>query len=45
MKFTLNDFASFKEIEGMNELNNCSSRKIKLNGDIIEIWDTPIFRL
>ena len=40
IKLTSNDLVSFKEIEGMNELNNCSPIKIKINGNIIEIGDT-----
>ena len=40
---TSNDFVSFKEIEGMTELNNCLPRKIKISGNIIEIGDTSNF--
>ena len=40
LKFTSNDLVSFKEIEGMTELNNCKPRKISINGDVIEIGDT-----
>lgn len=43
LKFTSNDFVSFKEIEGMIELNNCDPRKIRINGEIIEIGDTSQF--
>ena len=38
-----NDLVSFKEIEGMVELNNCSPKKIKINENIIEIDDTSNF--
>ena len=40
LKFTSNDLVSFKEIEGMTELNNCNPRIISINGDVIEIGDT-----
>ena len=40
---TSKDLVSFKEIEGMEELNNCPPRKIKINGNIIEIGDTSNF--
>ena len=40
---TPNDFVSFKEIDGMTELNNCLPRKIKIKGNIIEIGDTSNF--
>ena len=40
IKLTSNDLISFKEIKGMTELNNCSPKKIQINGNIIEIDDT-----
>jgi ubiquitin-activating enzyme E1 len=40
---TSKDLVSFKEIEGMKELNNCPPRAIKINGNIIEIGDTSNF--
>ena len=40
IKLTSNDLVSFKEIEGMTELNNCTPLKIQVNGNIIEIGDT-----
>ena len=40
IKLTSNDLVSFKEIEGMTELNNCTPLKIQANGNIIEIGDT-----
>ena len=43
IKLTSNDLISFKEIEGMTELNNCKPMKIKIDGDIIEIGDTSKF--
>ena len=43
IKLTSNDLVSFKEIEGMTELNNCPPTKIKIKGDIIEIGDTSNF--
>ena len=43
LNLTSNDFVSFKEIEGMTELNNCQPIKIKINGDSIEIGDTSNF--
>lgn len=43
IKLTSNDLVSFKEIEGMTELNNCSPLKIRVNGDIVEIGDTSKF--
>ncbi len=43
LEFTSNDLVSFKEIEGMTELNNCTPRKITINGEIIEIGDTSKF--
>ena len=43
INLTSNDLVSFKEIEGMTELNNCSPIKIRVNGDSIEIGDTSKF--
>ena len=43
IKLTSNDLISFKEIEGMTELNNCPPMKIKISGNIIEIGDTSKF--
>ena len=43
IKLTSNDLISFKEIEGMTELNNCSPINIQINGNIIEIGDTSEF--
>ncbi len=44
IKLTSNDFVSFKEIEGMTELNICSPIKIKqIYENIIEIGDTSNF--
>ena len=43
IKLTSKDLVSFKEIEGMTELNQCSPKKIKINGNIIEIDDTSKF--
>ena len=44
IKYSSNDFISFKEIEGMNELNNITPFKIKyIHGNIIEICDTSKF--
>ena len=43
INLTSNDLVSFKEVEGMTELNNCSPIKIRVNGDIIEIGDTSNF--
>ena len=43
IKLTSNDLISFKEIVGMDELNNCSPMKIKINDDKIEIGDTSNF--
>jgi ubiquitin-activating enzyme E1 len=43
INLTSNDLVSFKEVEGMTELNNCSPIKIHVNGDIIEIGDTSNF--
>lgn len=44
IKLSSNDFVSFKEIEGMVELNNCSPIKInKIYDNKIEIGDTSNF--
>ena len=46
IKLTSKDLISFKEIQGMTELNNCTPIKIKINHDnrnIIEIVDTSNF--
>ena len=43
LKFTSNDLVSFKEIEGMVELNNSNPRQIKIKGETIEIGDTSQF--
>ena len=43
VNFTCNDLVSFKEIQGMTELNNCKPRSIKITNDIIEIGDTSEF--
>ena len=43
INLTSNDLVSFKEVEGMTELNNCSPIKIRVNGDVIEIGDTSNF--
>ena len=43
INLTSNDLVSFKEIEGMIELNNCLPRNIKVNKDYVEIGDTSQF--